>query len=185
VKAQAHSDAVQQFVLYWGEMAPAWGINKTMAQIHALLYAEQDALDTDDIMQRLDVSRGNANMNLRSLVQWGLVHKVRKESSRKDYYTAEKDVWEVAAIIIRERRHRELGPVRENLQECLDILGKDKNADPQTDEFRERIGDFIKFLDFVNDMTSAMLPFITSKKSQSLKNLLMLMSTLKGKKKKA
>lgn len=182
MKAQAHNDAINQFVLYWGEMAPAWGINKTMAQIHALLYAEQEAMDTDEIMARLEVSRGNANMNLRSLVAWGLVHKVAKPGSRKDYYTAEKDVWEIAAIIIRERRHRELGPVRENLQECLDILGKEKGNDPQTEEFRERIDDFIKFLDFVNDMTSAMLPFITSKKSASLKSLLMLMSSLKGRK---
>jgi DNA-binding transcriptional regulator GbsR (MarR family) len=183
VKAQAHNDAINQFILYWGEMAPAWGINKTMAQIHALLYAEEDAMDTDQIMSRLEVSRGNANMNLRSLVTWGLVQIVSKPGSRKDYYTAEKDVWEIAAIIIRERRHRELGPVRENLQECLDILGKENDKDAQTEPFRERIDDFIKFLDVVNDMTTAMLPFITSKKSASLKSLLMLMSTLKGRKK--
>lgn len=181
MKTKAHAEAVEQFVLYWGEMAPAWGINKTMAQIHALLYAEPEAMDTDAIMARLDVSRGNANMNLRSLVTWGLVSRVSKPGSRKDYYTAEKDVWEIAAIIIRERRHRELEPVRQNLQETLDLLKREGDGDPQAADFRERIGDFIQFLDFVNDMTSALLPFVASKKSASLKNLLKLMNSLKGK----
>jgi DNA-binding transcriptional regulator GbsR (MarR family) len=181
MKTKAHAEAVEQFVLYWGEMAPAWGINKTMAQIHALLYAEPEAMDTDAIMARLEVSRGNANMNLRSLVTWGLVSRVSKPGSRKDYYTAEKDVWEIAAIIIRERRHRELEPVRQNLQETLEMLKKEGDGDPQAEDFRERIGDFIQFLDFVNDMTSALLPFVASKKSASLKNLLKLMNSLKGK----
>ena len=110
MKTKAHAEAVEQFILYWGEMAPAWGINKTMAQIHALLYAESEAMDTDAIMARLDVSRGNANMNLRSLETWGLVSRVSRPGSRKDFYTAEKDVWEIAALIIRERRHRDLAP---------------------------------------------------------------------------
>lgn len=181
MKSRAYSEAVEQFVVYWGEMAPAWGINKTMAQIHALLYAEPEPLDTDTIMARLDVSRGNANMNLRNLVAWGLARRVSKPGSRKDYYTAEKDVWDIAAIIIRERRHRELEPVRQNLQDTLDILKRESDDDPQAAEFRQRIGDFIQFLDFVNDMTSSLLPFVASKKSASLKNLLKLMNSIKGK----
>ncbi len=172
-----HAEAVRQFVLYWGEMAPAWGINRTMAQIHALLFAEDEALDTDTIMVRLDISRGNANMNLRNLLDWGLVSKVQQPGSRKDWYTAEKDVWEVAAIIIRERQNRELAPVRENLNQTLEILGKDGAGDAQTEAFRERIRDFIRFLDFVNEFSEAMLPYINSKTSASIQNLLKLAQT--------
>jgi len=87
-----HKEALDQFVLLWGEMASAWGINKTMAQIHALLYVEANPLDTDAIMSQLDISRGNANMNLRNLLKWQLIHKVHFKGSRKDYYTAEKEV---------------------------------------------------------------------------------------------
>ncbi|MDZ7681329.1 MAG: hypothetical protein U5J63_06325 [Fodinibius sp.] len=89
-RSQTHEEALEQFILLWGEMASAWGINHTMAQIHALLYAESDPLDTDAIMEQLDISRGNANMNLRNLLQWQLIHKVHFKGKRRDYYTAEK-----------------------------------------------------------------------------------------------
>ena len=94
-----YEQASEQFVLLWGEMASAWGINKTMAQIHALLYAESEPLDTDTIMDKLHISRGNANMNLRNLVQWQLVNKVHFTGKRKDFYTAEKDVWNIVAVL--------------------------------------------------------------------------------------
>src|SRR5699024_8867951 len=113
-RSALHEEALEQFVLLWGEMASAWGINKTMAQIHALLYAESDPLDTDTIMQRLDISRGNANMNLRSLIKWQLIHKVHFKGQRKDFFTAEKDVWNIVATIVRERQHREVAPIRHN-----------------------------------------------------------------------
>ena len=93
-----------------------------MAQIHALLYASEEPLDTDEIMGFLQISRGNANMNLRSLLNWDLVHKVHLTGSRKDYYKAEKDVWRIMIRIIKERQKREITPVQEQLQRCLDIL---------------------------------------------------------------
>src|SRR5690554_3428848 len=109
-KSEVHQQAIEQFVLLWGEMASAWGINKTMAQIHALLYAEGEPLHTDSIMEQLSISRGNANMNLRNLLQWNLIHKVHFKGQRKDYYTAEKDVWNIVAILVHERQQREITP---------------------------------------------------------------------------
>lgn len=173
---RAYQEALEQFLLLWGEMAPAWGINKTMAQIHALLYAEKDPLDTDTIMEQLDISRGNANMNLRKLIEWGLVSKHQLEGSRKEYFSAEKDVWVIASIIIQERQYRELVPVKQNLKECLQLLEKEEHGEKDADTavFRERIEDFIKVLDLFEEFSAALLPYVESKKLGSLKTLLKL-----------
>ena len=171
---KAYQEALDQFLLLWGEMGPAWGINKTMAQIHALLYAVDSPMDTDSIMMELDVSRGNANMNLRKLTKWGLVIKTQLGGSRKEYFTAEKDVWVIASIIIQVRQYRELIPVKQNLKECLELLPKTgKNAD-DAQIFRERIDDFIKVLDLFEEFSAALLPYVQSKKLGSLKTLLSL-----------
>ena len=171
---KAYQEALDQFLLLWGEMGPAWGINKTMAQIHALLYAVDSPMDTDSIMMELDVSRGNANMNLRKLTKWGLVIKTQLGGSRKEYFTAEKDVLVIASIIIQERQYRELIPVKQNLKECLELLPKTgKNAD-DAQIFRERIEDFIKVLDLFEEFSAALLPYVQSKKLGSLKTLLSL-----------
>ena len=171
---KAYQEALDQFLLLWGEMGPAWGINKTMAQIHALLYAVDSPMDTDSIMMELDVSRGNANMNLRKLTKWGLVIKTQLGGSRKEYFTAEKDVWVIASIIIQERQYRELIPVKQNLKDCLELLPKTgKNAD-DAQIFRERIEDFIKVLDLFEEFSAALLPYVQSKKLGSLKTLLSL-----------
>lgn len=183
-KHKAYQEALDQFLLLWGEMAPAWGINKTMAQIHALLYAEEDPLDTDTIMNQLEISRGNANMNLRKLIDWGLVSKHQHEGSRKEYFSAEKDVWVIASIIIQERQYRELVPVKQNLIECLDLLQKESKEDTETEVFKERIEDFIKVLDLFEEFSAALLPYVQSKKLGSLKTLLSLakaQETLMGK----
>lgn len=169
-----YQEALDQFLLLWGEMGPAWGINKTMAQIHALLYAVNDPLDTDEIMQTLGISRGNANMNLRKLTEWGLVSKSQHKGSRKEYFSAEKDVWVIASIIIQERQYRELVPVKQNLIECLELLEASAQNDPETAVFKERIEDFIKVLDLFEEFSAALLPYVQSKKLGSLKTLLSL-----------
>ncbi|MDX1739993.1 MAG: hypothetical protein R3178_01820, partial [Rhodothermales bacterium] len=120
--SERHREALDMFVSFWGEMASRWGINRTMAQIHALLYSSEEPLDTDQIMEALSISRGNANMNLRSLIDWKLVFKVQKEGSRKDYYEAEKDVWHITAQIIRRRERQEIEPVMQQLMGCKDAL---------------------------------------------------------------
>src|SRR5215475_1951427 len=112
-------EARDQFVSQWGVIGSAWGVNRTMAQIHALLITAPAALSTDDIMQELKISRGNAHSNLRDLVSWGLVRSVVRKGERKEFFQAEKDVWKMFCIIIRERRRREMRPAQAVLQECL------------------------------------------------------------------
>lgn len=158
-----HRRALERFVAFWGEMASSWGINRTMAQIHALLYAVDEPLDTDTIMARLQVSRGNANMNLRSLVNWNLVRKVHRPGSRKDFYTAEKDVWEITLQIIRERERRELRPVLQQLQECREVLvGGGASAELAAAEvrFSERIENLMRLLGVFEGLSRTLLPFI-------------------------
>lgn len=173
-RSKSYKEAREQFILLWGEMASAWGINKTMAQIHALLYAEADAMDTDTIMQRLDISRGNANMNLRNLVQWQLAHKVHFKGKRKDFYTADKDVWSIVATIVRERQQREVTPIRQNLEECLEVFETNPPISAEEEEFRERIENFIRFLEMFERFSAAMLPYINKKNLKFLKQLVKL-----------
>lgn len=173
-RSQTHKEALEQFILLWGEMASAWGINRTMAQIHALLYAESDPLDTDAIMDQLDISRGNANMNLRNLLQWQLIHKVHFKGKRKDYYTAEKDVWNIVSTIISERQQREVAPIRKNLNETLDLFETKESLSDEEADFQERIENFTEFLEMFERFTEALLPYIDKKRLKFLKHLVKL-----------
>lgn len=184
-KTETHKKAIEQFVLLWGEMASAWGINKTMAQIHALLYAEGNPLDTDTIMDQLNISRGNANMNLRNLLQWQLIHKVHFKGRRKDYYTAETDVWNIVAILVHERQQREITPIKQSLTECLHLFEENSTDSKEEEEFQERIENFIEFLEMFDRFTKAMLPYINKKNLKFLKQLVKLAEahqSLKGNK---
>ena len=167
--------ARDEFVQLWGDMASSWGINKTMSQIHALLYAESDALHTDEIMSILSISRGNANMNVRRLLDWELIHKVQFEGDRKDYFSAETDVWKIVNTIIRERQQREIAPIRARLEECVSLLEDDTTQsdglDPASQEFKERIQNYNDFLVMFERFTDALLPFITKKNLTLLKQL--------------
>lgn len=110
--------ARDEFVSQWGTMGSAWGINRTMAQIHALLMTSDRALTTDEVMDDLKVSRGNAHQNLRELVGWGLVRSVIRKGERKEYFEAEKDVWRMFCIVARERKRREIEPALKALRTC-------------------------------------------------------------------
>ena len=107
----------EKFIESWGKMASDWGINRTMAQVHALLLIAPDALTADEVMAELNISRGNANMTLRALMDWGLVHKQLKSGERKEYFFAEKDMWKVSRQIILNRKKRELEPMLQVLDE--------------------------------------------------------------------
>jgi DNA-binding transcriptional regulator GbsR (MarR family) len=177
-----YQEALTRFILFWGEMASRWGINRTMAQIHALLYASEAPLDTDEIMGRLQISRGNASMNLRSLILWDLVRKVHQPGSRKDYYTAEKDVWKITARIIKEREKRELQPVMNQLQECRKMLLADEPrngaSDDQARRFAERIDNLIDLMQVFEGFTQALFPFIQERTMSEAKDLIELASNL-------
>lgn len=104
------SEAKNKFVQTWGALGSQWGINKTMAQIHALLMVAPEALSMEDIMEELQISRGNASMNLRALMDWGIVFKEYKAGERKEFFIAEKDLDELAVKIAQERSKREIKP---------------------------------------------------------------------------
>jgi DNA-binding transcriptional regulator GbsR (MarR family) len=175
--------ARHEFVRLWGEMATHWGINRTMAQIHALLYTSEDALDTDEIMERLQVSRGNANMNLRSLVEWGLVSKVHQLGSRKDFYVAEKDVWKIAATIIEERQRREIQPVQDALDDVTRQFAQEEGLSGEERVFAERIGKLTELMHTFEDVTGALLPFLQERNRTKIQRLTQLASTLRRGKK--
>src|SRR5436309_15993677 len=101
--SDALTEAKSRFIDTWGEMGPKWGIPKTMAQIHALLMVSEAPLSTDEVMEELGISRGHANMNLRSLSDWGLIRRAFVKGDRKEYFQSEKDVWNMCCRIARER----------------------------------------------------------------------------------
>ena len=123
------TEAKQQFVSSWGAFGTHWGINRTMAQIHALLLVSPDPLTQDDIMEELNISRGNTNMNIRELINWGLVERVIVPGERKEFFIAEKDIWKVVKLIVKERKKRELDPMLKLLDQLEEVEGdkRDKN----------------------------------------------------------
>ncbi|MEM6785575.1 MAG: hypothetical protein AAF624_17785 [Bacteroidota bacterium] len=164
--------ALDEFVQFWGEMAGHWGINRTMAQIHALLYATAEPLDTDTIMARLQVSRGNANMNLRALVDWRLVDKVSRAGSRKDFYVAETDVWKICTTVIEERKHREIKPVQTTVAGTIATLHADgPPASEAAQTFEKRLHNLADLLRVFDAVTDALLPFVQAKNEKKLRRL--------------
>jgi DNA-binding transcriptional regulator GbsR (MarR family) len=129
------TEAKQQFISSWGAFGTHWGINRTMAQIHALLLVSPDPITQDDMMAELTISRGNANMNIRELIDWGLVERVILSGERKEYFVAEKDIWKVVRQIVKERKKRELEPLIRLLDQLENVDGdkKDKNVKAFTD----------------------------------------------------
>jgi len=125
--------ARREFVDLWGQMANHWGINRTMSQIHALLMISHEPLTAEQIMEELQISRGNVSMNLRDLINWGIVRRTSSPGDRRDFFTTEADVWSMFQVILRERKKRELDPLLTRLDECLASAG----AAPETPEDRE------------------------------------------------
>lgn len=128
-----YTEAREQLIRTWGQLSSQWGINRTMGQIHALLIVSPNPLTADQILSELAISRGNVSMNLRSLIEWGLVHKVYVTGDRKEYFASEKDIWKMTLKIVRERKRRELDPVIHSLQAIQDIEG-DSNHVKEAEE---------------------------------------------------
>ena len=145
-------EAREKFVLSWGSLGTSWGINRTMAQIHALLLVTKKPLCAEDVMSTLQISRGNANMNLRALIDWALVHREVIAGERKEFFVAEKDIWEIARKVTAERKKRELEPVLRVLEDVSKVSGP--KDDEEIKEFREMISqlnDFVGKIDSVTD----------------------------------
>lgn len=126
------TEAKQQFISSWGAFGTHWGINRTMAQIHALLLVSPDPMTQDDMMQELDISRGNTNMNIRELINWGLVERILLSGERKEYFSAEKDIWKVVKKIVKERKKRELEPMLQLLDKLEEVEGDKRDKQVKT-----------------------------------------------------
>lgn len=137
------SEAKAQFISSWGAFGTHWGINRTMAQIHALLLISPDPLTQDDVMEGLNISRGNVNMNIRELIDWGLVERVLIPGERKEFFSAEKDIWKVATQIIKERKKRELDPMLKLLSQLEKV--EEPKKDKEIKQFVDTIGNIKKF----------------------------------------
>lgn len=149
------TEAKKQFIQTWGTLGSEWGINRTMAQVHALLLISPNALCTEDIMEQLNVSRGNANMNLRELMNWTLINKELVPGDRKEYFVAEKDIWEIARIIARERKRREIEPVLKVLNGLREVEGDQK--DKEVKAFTETVNNLSNFVGKMDKSVDMML----------------------------
>ena len=138
------NDAKAQFIQTWGKLGSEWGINRTMAQVHAILLISPKPLCTEDIMEELNISRGNSNMNVRDLMNWELVYKKLIPGDRKEYFEAEKDIWEVARRIIKERKKREVEPVVKVLSQLKQIDGDNENSEVK--EFTSMMNQLDRFV---------------------------------------
>jgi DNA-binding transcriptional regulator GbsR (MarR family) len=144
-----YSEAKEKFIKAWGTLGSNWGINKAMAQIHALLLLATEPLSTEEIMDELQMSRGNVNMNLRALMNWGIVKKEHKVGERKEFFSTGKDVWELAKQVSRERRRREIEPILNVLAEVQNVSGDNKKA---VAEFKNVAKDLFDFSHKVDGM---------------------------------
>lgn len=147
------------FIRLWGEMGTHWGVPRTMTQVHALLFIEGRSLNTDDIMARLSISRGNASMTLRTLVDWGMITRTHNPRDRKDYYAAEQDVWKLFATIARARKRREIEPLIGSLKQVLDQSAGADDADTKTQRAKiEEVLAFTRLFDAVAEQFLAAGP---------------------------
>lgn len=135
----------EKFILHWGEQGSLWGINRTMAQVHALLFVSPEPLCANQIMEELQISRGNVSMALRELMAWGLVSRVHIKGERREFYTTEKDVWIMFRIIARERKKREVDPTIEILRESVNRLNQMPDAEGKYE--REQIKALLDFFE--------------------------------------
>lgn len=138
-----------QFILEWGRMSSQWGINRTMAQIHALLFVTGRALEVNEIMKRLQISRGNASMNLRELMDWGIVRRFRAPGDRKDTYVSDHDPYQMFLRVVRERKRREIDPTEAAIRECLRILPEADNSEG-AEVLRARLKGLLEIFDLID-----------------------------------
>jgi len=155
---EALQEARERFIALWGQMGSSWGIPRTMAQVHALLYAVGEPLNTDEVMEHLGISRGSASTTLRQLLDWGVVWRVHRRGDRKEYFQAEQDVWKMFRLIIAERKKKEIDPLLEALEACrgLTDLPPQRRIDSGAaakqghNERLDRLIEFVRIVDSIS-----------------------------------
>ncbi len=151
----------ERFVLHWGEMADAWGINRTMGQIHALLYIHPAPLSAEEIMERLKISRGNASMNLRSLEDWGLIQRIHYTGDRREYFKSLTDVWEMCRTVVQERKRREFDPTLRSLRQFIDEAHSAQRVEGETPGialYSDRLTALLNLLQLLDRACERVLP---------------------------
>jgi DNA-binding transcriptional regulator GbsR (MarR family) len=155
----------EKFILHWGEMGTRWGINRTVAQIHALLFLSPKPLHAEEIAETLAVARSNVSNSIRELQGWGIVRLVHVMGDRRDHFESMKDVWEMFRVVLDERKRREIDPTLAMLRESLAELEKEKQKDAYTQERLKGLFDFFElttawYSQVRNWPTQALLKFV-------------------------
>lgn len=135
---------MQKYILHWGEMGTRWGVNRTVAQIHALLYLSHEPLHAEEIAETLEVARSNVSTSLKELQSWGLVKIVHVMGDRRDHFESLDDLWEMFSVIMEERKRREIDPTLSMLRHCV-LEGESDKETP--DEIKQRIQDVLDFME--------------------------------------
>ena len=143
----------KQYILHWGEMGTRWGINRTVAQIHALLYLSPRALPAEEIAETLSVARSNVSTSIRELEGWGIVRAVHVLGDQREHYESMKDVWEMFRLVIEQRKRREIDPTRELLRRCLEELDP---MEAGAEFSRERLASMAGFFEAVTELHDQM-----------------------------
>lgn len=139
------SPAAERFIDHWGEMGPKWGVNRSVAQIHALLYLSADPLPAETIAETLMVARSNVSMSIKELQSWGIIRIERIRGDRRDHFTSVQDVWELFRIVLDERKRRELDPSLAVLRECVELSAKERGR--QNDVVKKRLQSMLSFFE--------------------------------------
>lgn len=148
-------DAQMEFIQTWGAVGSAWGIPRSMAQIHALLLASPDGLSTEEVMETIQLSRGNVNTNLRELINWGLIAKQNKLGERKEFFKANHQIWEVAKKIIEERKKREFLPIQNLLIDLKNTKIEGKAV--EVDHFNKLVKELDEFLSQMDQLSELLI----------------------------
>jgi DNA-binding transcriptional regulator GbsR (MarR family) len=162
----AKLSAVQQkFILHWGEMGTRWGINRTVAQIHALIYMSPQPLPAEEIADTLAVARSNVSNSLKELQGWGIIKRIHVLGDSRDHFESMKDVWEMFRVVLDERKKREIDPTLRMLKECLAEAEKDKTTDEYTEQRLRDLHNFFEtttawYVQVRQWPTSAMVKFV-------------------------
>ena len=141
------TETMEKFILHWGEMGTRWGVNRTVAQIHALLYLSEEPLDAESITKILGVARSNVSNSIKELQSWGLIKTVHVLGDRRDHFDSHKDLWEITRIIMDERKKREIDPTITMLRQCVMESTDDKKTDKAV---KKRIEDTLEFMEMMS-----------------------------------
>ena len=136
--------ALEQFILHWGDMGGQWGVNRSVSQIHALLYLSERPLTAEDIAERLGLARSNVSNSIKELIAWDLIRRVPIKGDRREHYEAEVDVWEIFSRIAARRKQREIDPAIAALRTCVKNADADAQIDPVA---RKRLAELLAFVE--------------------------------------